>query len=672
VPFNYFIYFYILIVELLCISVKRAFYTSPSLIIQNRLNRNHYQQFTLDFPISLKYLPSLLYHSKRTNQRIFDLIITIEPLSSTSSHQQPSSQPNNNELIPHRLPLTIVSLQSVNQDISVESASNCLPAKNRDKEVNNPKEEKEEEQIKMNQSNHNKIISTSITPLEIQSSSSSSSKLPLKGSASNSPSSFQQLLRPSLNGPYMRVLPSMEDDDQQLRTTNSFEEGENKNHHQYNTVSTEQDDFQEELSLYQQTKQRQSHQLPPPLQQQPSSSQEHPTLVERQFYQFRVATNSINQYREYCQAYQLESQNQYSLSEPYQTSLSFSSASAVGSHTQDKLPRQKSHSHSSTTIRKHAAKYVSGKHLTLFQQSLPSIGEISNNDDTPDNHLPHYEQTQNSDLDELEIKADAKETRAQNQKTMVTMEVEDLENQEREDDEDEQQNIIQIIDEHDKTDDTQLDIDFKIDTHPPMMVAKRETESQGFHPLSTSANTSRRKDRSISQKASPTKSLLGASKKHQQQHQRQQRVSKPLIIPNIATLIPLISFQLVDHIVRLKINDLSNNSTAYYSVQEVYGFSSSSNTMISLNASTSNIAHPTSSSPGTENNITGKDELTDSNDADCCVICLTETASTILFPCRHMQTCLECSKRLISNHKLCPICRTAVMALFHVQSANHE
>lgn len=62
------------------------------------------------------------------------------------------------------------------------------------------------------------------------------------------------------------------------------------------------------------------------------------------------------------------------------------------------------------------------------------------------------------------------------------------------------------------------------------------------------------------------------------------------------------------------------------------------------------------------------DFSTDNNNDNTCVICLTNPRDTVLFPCRHMYTCFECSQMLHANRNKCPVCRKVAKALVHLKS----
>lgn len=49
-----------------------------------------------------------------------------------------------------------------------------------------------------------------------------------------------------------------------------------------------------------------------------------------------------------------------------------------------------------------------------------------------------------------------------------------------------------------------------------------------------------------------------------------------------------------------------------------------------------------------------------------CVICLTEARDTAILPCRHMCLCNDCAHQLRLQTNRCPICRTPVSSLLHI------
>ena len=58
--------------------------------------------------------------------------------------------------------------------------------------------------------------------------------------------------------------------------------------------------------------------------------------------------------------------------------------------------------------------------------------------------------------------------------------------------------------------------------------------------------------------------------------------------------------------------------------------------------------------------------LSDS-DRDC-AICMDRSRDSLLCPCHHMITCMECAKSLHNRHDGCPICRkeiTEIIRIYH-------
>lgn len=65
----------------------------------------------------------------------------------------------------------------------------------------------------------------------------------------------------------------------------------------------------------------------------------------------------------------------------------------------------------------------------------------------------------------------------------------------------------------------------------------------------------------------------------------------------------------------------------------------------------------------------GKDHAHGDSEAEPCVICLSESRTTALLPCRHMCVCESCAVQLKLRKQACPICRREVQDLqvFEVQ-----
>jgi len=65
-------------------------------------------------------------------------------------------------------------------------------------------------------------------------------------------------------------------------------------------------------------------------------------------------------------------------------------------------------------------------------------------------------------------------------------------------------------------------------------------------------------------------------------------------------------------------------------------------------------------------------QLTQDNEEDCCVVCMSTEKSLVLVPCGHMCYCEGCAALIQDDHredrKKCPICRTMsvqIMKVFH-------
>ncbi|KAJ2395802.1 hypothetical protein GGI05_001412 [Coemansia sp. RSA 2603] len=58
-----------------------------------------------------------------------------------------------------------------------------------------------------------------------------------------------------------------------------------------------------------------------------------------------------------------------------------------------------------------------------------------------------------------------------------------------------------------------------------------------------------------------------------------------------------------------------------------------------------------------------------SDDTIQCAICLSDDRDTVLLPCRHMCMCRECANTYRQQSNKCPICRTVVETILHIQSA---
>jgi hypothetical protein len=55
-----------------------------------------------------------------------------------------------------------------------------------------------------------------------------------------------------------------------------------------------------------------------------------------------------------------------------------------------------------------------------------------------------------------------------------------------------------------------------------------------------------------------------------------------------------------------------------------------------------------------------------------CIVCFSETREVVLFPCRHMDTCLSCAKMLIASRNQCPVCRSTAEAIVHIVAFRQE
>jgi len=78
-----------------------------------------------------------------------------------------------------------------------------------------------------------------------------------------------------------------------------------------------------------------------------------------------------------------------------------------------------------------------------------------------------------------------------------------------------------------------------------------------------------------------------------------------------------------------------------------------------IGASSSSNQRPQSSIPSLDRS---KDqEAPDGADSNLlCCICQTNYRNVLFMPCTHTSTCVECSQRLVSGTKLCPICRGTI------------
>ncbi|KAJ2718660.1 hypothetical protein GGI07_005651 [Coemansia sp. Benny D115] len=59
-------------------------------------------------------------------------------------------------------------------------------------------------------------------------------------------------------------------------------------------------------------------------------------------------------------------------------------------------------------------------------------------------------------------------------------------------------------------------------------------------------------------------------------------------------------------------------------------------------------------------------------DSPQCAICLSDDRDTVLLPCRHMCMCRECANTYRQQSNKCPICRTVVETILHIQPADQD
>lgn len=43
-----------------------------------------------------------------------------------------------------------------------------------------------------------------------------------------------------------------------------------------------------------------------------------------------------------------------------------------------------------------------------------------------------------------------------------------------------------------------------------------------------------------------------------------------------------------------------------------------------------------------------------------CIVCLSQTRDTVIFPCRHYCLCNECCMQIRANTNICPLCRKEI------------
>ena len=111
-------------------------------------------------------------------------------------------------------------------------------------------------------------------------------------------------------------------------------------------------------------------------------------------------------------------------------------------------------------------------------------------------------------------------------------------------------------------------------------------------------------------------------------------------------------------------DDDKNQTNSWKDVGETLDISNNSNNNINNN-SDNNEAAIDNNLDGGNNNDDDNDNASDSDNADC-VICLSEAKTVVMFPCRHLCTCLSCSETLPLHKNKCPICRTDVNCLIQL------
>ena len=57
------------------------------------------------------------------------------------------------------------------------------------------------------------------------------------------------------------------------------------------------------------------------------------------------------------------------------------------------------------------------------------------------------------------------------------------------------------------------------------------------------------------------------------------------------------------------------------------------------------------------------------DDADDCVICLSDPITAVILPCRHKCLCLECAKELKQSSEKCPMCRGEITEMIKMEEA---
>ena len=64
------------------------------------------------------------------------------------------------------------------------------------------------------------------------------------------------------------------------------------------------------------------------------------------------------------------------------------------------------------------------------------------------------------------------------------------------------------------------------------------------------------------------------------------------------------------------------------------------------------------------------DGVADDDEANVCVICITDEKDTTIMPCRHMCLCSACANDLRKNTNKCPICRTEIESLLQFKKSD--
>lgn len=79
---------------------------------------------------------------------------------------------------------------------------------------------------------------------------------------------------------------------------------------------------------------------------------------------------------------------------------------------------------------------------------------------------------------------------------------------------------------------------------------------------------------------------------------------------------------------------------------------------------------PANDGSGSTSAPTKKEE--DVEEEQQCIVCFSETREVVLFPCRHMDTCLSCAKMLIASRNQCPVCRSTAEAIVYIVAFRQE